>query len=152
MNDLARSAAAIKQRVRECEAQAKAYGLWLTALLPANLILVVGAAVLSAIAGASILVKNSLITDQQAAYLALLSTVFTIVHNGFGCDAHQRECKKLRATYDSMRFRYHALEALVDIDVVSKQLTDLDTKLAAIKEAATARPPSWCFGKWEVRY
>jgi hypothetical protein len=66
----------------KCEVDAKAYSLWLSQLVPANLVLVVGAAVLSLLAGASILVDQQIISNSQAGIMAVLSSIFTVIHNG----------------------------------------------------------------------
>ncbi|MBB5917508.1 hypothetical protein BJY24_006420 [Nocardia transvalensis] len=88
-------------RERECRVQARAYAIWLSALRPANIVLVVGAAVLSAVAGAAVLAD---LAGPLPGYLALVSAVFTVIHNRLDCDVHQAECRRLRAAYEAQAY------------------------------------------------
>ncbi len=65
--------AILTARERECQVAACAYRIWLSSLRPFNLVLVVGAAVLSTTAGATILATDEHVT--LAASLALTSAV-----------------------------------------------------------------------------
>lgn len=74
---------------------ARAYQNTLSLLVPANFILVVGAAILSLVAGATILIESSFLTNVQSGIFALVSGAFTIIHSKPGCEQYQAECKKL---------------------------------------------------------
>jgi hypothetical protein len=80
-----------KEKSTECKVQSCAYSITLSSLVPANFVLVVGAALLSLVAGASILTKNELISELQAGIMALVSGGFTIIHSKLGCDQYQAE-------------------------------------------------------------
>jgi len=79
-----------------CRIRSRAYSLWLTRLTPVNIILVVGGAILSLIAGSSLLINQEFISNTEAGIMALISAGFGIVHKTLNCDHHQAECKKLK--------------------------------------------------------
>lgn len=103
----------IESRVRECKLQARALDIWLSALKPANLLLVVGAGLLSLFAGASILTESKIITAQTAGLMALASAALTLIHNLLQCDPHQAECRRLRAAYEGLWTKYDSLDVLI---------------------------------------
>ena len=74
-----RQAAALKQR--RSAVLSDAYSATLSALAPANFVLVVGAALLALIAGAAILVDNGFLSKSQTGVLALISRL-----SGGACD------------------------------------------------------------------
>jgi len=133
----------IESRVRDCELQRRAFEIWLSALMPANLILVVGAGLLSLFAGASILTQSRVITTQTAGFMALASAALTLIHNLLRCDPHQAECRRLRRAYEELRIRYHSLDAFTDETEIRKQLVELDKERATIAGGANATPAVW---------
>ena len=65
---------AANSKRKECAILSHAYAATLAALAPANFILVVGAALLSLVAGATVLVEeNGIMTHLQAGVLTLVS-------------------------------------------------------------------------------
>src|SRR5215218_9773420 len=69
---------AAEAKRQESRLMSRAYSSTLSALIPANFVLVVGAALLSLVAGATILIENDLLTKTESGILALLSGAFTI--------------------------------------------------------------------------
>ena len=99
----------ILKRARECRVEARALQLWLGSLIPANLVLVVGAGLLALLAGASALTDFGVISPKTAGLMAVTSSALTLVHNLLGCDPHQAECRRLRSAYDGLAARYEAV-------------------------------------------
>jgi uncharacterized membrane protein YphA (DoxX/SURF4 family) len=119
MEDLKKLA---KEKEVKCLIQAKAYSIWLNWLMPANLLLVVGAALLSLVAGASLLIEQGNLTKECAGILALISTGFTLIHNKLNCDQHQAECKKLKSIYQGLSEEYENLQSESDINILKKKI------------------------------
>jgi hypothetical protein len=120
-----------------------AYGTTLSALAPANFFLVVGAALLSLVAGASILVDFQFLTKLQSGVLALASGALTIVHSKLGCEPFQAECRKLRSFYRGKAEDYRNLAVVTDIDDFRKRLLALNDQLAVAARNASALPFDW---------
>ena len=141
--DELKRAANLKQR--ECRITAHAYSATLSALKPANFVLVVGAALLSLIAGATILVDNGLLTKIQSGVLALLSGAFTIVHSKLGCEQYQGECKKLLSFYRGMAEDYTNLhlQPIIDAGEFHKRFFELNNQFSAAVKSSTAFPFNW---------
>lgn len=118
----------------------RAYYNTLSLLMPANLILVVGAALLSLVAGASVLSENGLLTQTQSGILALISGAFTVIHSKMGCDQYQAECRKLLSFHRGMAADYANLALIDDIDEFKKQFTALNNQVSATLKSAMALP------------
>lgn len=129
-------------RERECQVQARAYAIWLSALRPANLVLVVGAAVLSAVAGAAVLAAKG---GNLPGYLALVSAVFTVIHTRLDCDVHQAECRRLRSVYDAQAYRYRDLRDVEGPAELQAGIRALDASLEDLRAGTKANPPHWAF-------
>jgi hypothetical protein len=127
----------------ECRIQSCAYSLTLSALAPANFILVVGAALLSLAAGASILTKTALITELQAGIMALVAGGFTIIHSKLGCDQYQAECRKLVGFYKGIAEDYSNLSIEDDADELKKNLVAVKQRLSDAIKDSTAFPYNW---------
>lgn len=123
-----------------CELEATAYGLWLTQLVPANLILVVGAGLLSLAAGASVLVDQRIIGKTATGVMALVSAAFTLVHTRLGCDEHQAECKRLRSFYHGLAIDYANLETEFNPAEFKAKLDSLNHELSQIRKGTIAYP------------
>lgn len=132
--------AQVRKNELECKILAKAYSIWLKTLAPANWLLVVGGALLSLIAGASLLVTQGIITKELAGILALISSAFTIIHTKLNCDQHQAECKKLKGIYRSLSLQYSNLYIESDPDAYKRKLQSLNEKRANIEENKDAEP------------
>ena len=140
LDDLKQTA---KEKSTECKIQSHAYSITLAALAPANLVLVVGAALLSLVAGASILINNQVISEMQAGIMALVSGGFTIIHSKFGCDQYQAECKKLVSFYKGIAEDYSNLSVTVDTDELRKNLVALNNELSNTIKNSSAFPFDW---------
>lgn len=140
---------AAEKKQKECGILAEAYSNTLTALAPANFVLVVGAALLSLIAGATILIQNALITETEAGILALVSAALTIIHSKLGCEEYQGECKKLLSFHRGIAEDYSNLELVADTDEFKKRFSELNDQLSATKKSTTALPFHWATAKAE---
>src|SRR5258708_27753940 len=123
----------IESRLRDCNIQRKALDIWLAALKPASLILVVVAGLLSLFAGAAILTESRIITVQTAGLMALASAALTLIHNLLQCDPHQAECRRLRRGYEGLRIKYGSLAVLTDTEI-QKRLIELDKERAILAD------------------
>jgi len=119
----------------------RAYATTLSALTPANFFLVVGAALLSLVAGTSLLIKNDVLKSETAAILALVSSAFTIVHTKLGCEQYQGKCKDLMAFHRGIAERYANLHTDFDNeDAFRAGLSALNQKLANEMESSRDLP------------
>jgi hypothetical protein len=143
--DHLRTAAEAKRN--ESRLMSRAYSTTLSALIPANFLLVVGAALLSLVAGATILIENDLLEAPQAGVLALLSGAFTIVHSKLGCEQYQSECKKLATFYRGMAEDYANLQVISDPDELKKRFFALNDQLSAAIKSSSALPFDWALAK-----
>lgn len=149
MNELKQLA---KEKEVRCLTDAKAYSIWLSKLTPANLLLVVGGALLSLIAGASLLIEQGLLSKETAGILALISSAFTIVHTKLNCDQHQAECKKLRGIYTGLSEDYANLQAESDVGELQKKFDALNLERTHIVKNTTAQPSQKSLDKAEGHY
>lgn len=138
---------AAEMKRRESRDMSQAYSATLSALVPANFILVVGAALLSLAAGATILIENNLLTKIQSGVLALVSGAFTIIHSKLGCEQYQSECKKLVSFYRGMAADYGNLEFVADAEEFRKRFFALNDQLSAAAKSASALPFDWATAK-----
>jgi hypothetical protein len=137
----------ISGRVRECDLNSRAFGIWTSTLRPANLFFVVGAGLLSLIAGASILKTNDIISPMQAGIIALISSGLTLTHHLLGCDPHQAECRRLKGAFDGLRIAYSGLHVLTNEAEIRKRIAALDAELATVVKGAAAAPARWCISR-----
>jgi hypothetical protein len=119
---------------------ARAYQKTLALLMPANFVLVVGAAILSLVAGATILIESSFLTKVQSGILALLAGAFTIVHSKLGCEQYQAECKKLLSFHRGIAADYANLLTIGDGDELRKRITALNDQVSTMLKSTTALP------------
>ena len=117
-----------------------AYSKTLAWLIPANFILVVGAALLSLVAGATILIANNWLTPVQSGVLALVSGALTIVHSKLGCEQYQAECRKLLAFHRGIAADYGNLQIADDVEELKKRMMALNEQVSAALKSATALP------------
>ena len=129
-----------RRRQVENLASSRAYEMTLSWLTPANFILVVGAAILSLVAGASILIETSFITKVQSGVLALISGAFTIIHSKLGCEQYQSECKKLLSFHRGIAADYENLLSLDDFEDFKKRIIALNDQNSAVLKSTTALP------------
>ena len=141
-----------KEKEVQCLIQARAYSLWLNNLKPANLILVVGGALLSLVAGASLLIEQGVLTKEFAGILALISAGFTIIHNKLNCDQHQAECKKLKNSYLGLSEEYANLQAEDDINELKARLNALNTERTLIIKQSDAEPSQSSLDEAKIYY
>ena len=141
-----------KEKEVQCLIQARAYSLWLSNLKPANLILVVGGALLSLVAGASLLIEQGVLTKEFAGILALISAGFTIVHNKLNCDQHQAECKKLKNAYKGLSEDYANLQIVDDINILKERIEALNSERTILIKNSDADPSQENLNKAKAYY
>lgn len=141
-----------KEKEVQCLIQARAYSLWLSSLKPANLILVVGGALLSLVAGASLLIEQGVLTKEVAGVLALISASFTIIHSKLNCDEHQAECKKLKSVYQGLSEEYANLQTEGDVSILKKKLDALNSERTLIIKNSNAEPSQNSLDKAKIYY
>jgi hypothetical protein len=134
---------AASAKLTESKIMALAYSSTLSALVPANFVLVVGAALLSLVAGATILKENNILTKVESGILALLSGALTIIHSKLGCEQYQSECKKFLSFYRGMAEDYANLQIIGDVDEFKKRLFALNDQVAAAVKSSSAAPFGW---------
>ena len=117
-----------------------AYSKTLAWLIPANFILVIGAALLSLVAGATILIENNWLTKVQSGVLALVSGALTIVHSKLGCEQYQAECRKLSALHRGIAADYGNLQIADDVEDLKKRMMALNEQVSAAFKSSTASP------------
>ena len=144
LDDL-KQAAEVKRT--ESRIMSQAYLATLSALVPANFVLVVGAALLSLVAGATILMDNNLLTKIQSGVLALVSGALTIIHSKLGCEQYQAECKKLVSFYRGIAEDYGNLQFVADSDEFRKRFFALNDQLSAATKNSSALPFDWATAK-----
>jgi hypothetical protein len=137
---------AAQKKRRECLIQSKAYSQTLGALGPANFVLVVGAALLSLVAGATILSAEELISEFTSGVLALISAALTVIHTKLGCEQYQGECRKLMAVYGGLAEDYNNLQFASAYDL-PRRFMSLNDQLSTAVKNATARPYDWAVRK-----
>ena len=147
MESLEQLKLASETKRQESIEMARGYAKTLSTLIPANFVLVVGAALLSLIAGATILIDNNLLTPPQSGMLALVSGALTIIHSKLGCEQYQAECKKLLSFHRGMAQDYANLCILTDDEEFRKRLSTLNDQLSAMVKSSTAWPFSWTLPK-----
>lgn len=140
MQSLEQLKAEASRRQLENLALSRAYETTLRWLTPANFVLVVGAAILSLVAGASILIEASFITRIQSGILALISGALTIVHSKLGCEQYQSECKKLLSFHRGIASDYENLLSLDETDDLKKRILALNDQVSAVLKSTTALP------------
>lgn len=139
-----------ESRNLENKTLAIAYAKTLTALLPANLLLVVGAALLSLVAGATILVDQQIISAQTSGVLALISGGLTLIHSKLGCEHYQAECRRLLAFHRGVAEDYRNLVAIQDPATLAKRVHDLNNELAGALRSSPVMPFEWSMRKANV--
>jgi hypothetical protein len=116
-------------------------------LAPANWLLVAGAALLSTVAGATIVTTT--VPHYVPALLALSSAAFTVTHKGLNCEIYQVECKRLGSAYDALACRYRSLELLEEHADFHRDLRALDAWQATLRADADVTPPDWALQRAE---
>ena len=134
----------------ECQALANAYGKTVRALGPANLVLVIGAGLLSLIAGVTILPETAWLDPRTAGILALISSGFTLVHTKLGCDQYQAECRKLISFYRGLAEDYESL-LFAEAEELPRRFSALNEQLSASIKSTTAMPFDWALRSAQSR-
>jgi len=129
-----------ESKARECRIKSRAYSIWLSSLVPANVVLVIGGALLSLIAGSSLLIEQNIISPTLAGFLAIISSAFAIIHTKLNCDQHQAECKKLRNIYKGLEEDYLNLKIVEDKEDLRERIEKLNSELSHIIKNAAADP------------
>ena len=128
-----------KNEIR-CNILAVAYSIWLRKLMRWNWVLVLGAALLSLIAGFSLFFDEGILPKKSAGFMIFISAAFTVIHTKLDCYQHQAECKKLRGSYNGLTSRYKDLESISDPEEYRKELQRLNEARALIEDNTSAQP------------
>ena len=151
MNAMEQLKQAAEAKHRESIVMARAYATTLSALTPANFVLVVGAAMLSLVAGASILIENNVLTNVQSGILALVSSALTIIHSKLGCEQYQAECRKLVSFHRGIAEDYANLRIVDDVDKFRDRFSALNDQLSAMIKSSTSLPFNWTTERMRTR-
>ncbi len=136
-----------QRKRRENLILALAYAKTLTLLSPANLLLVVGAALLSLVAGATILVDSQIIDARLSGILALISGGLTIVHSKLGCEQYQADCRKMLGLHRAIAEDYENLQVIDDPAVFGERLDALNNVMSSSLKSGSTLPFSRQFMK-----
>jgi len=129
-----------EERRTENMALSLAYSKTLARLIPANFVLVVGAALLALVAGGGFLIDNQILSPTTAGVLSLMSGALTIVHSKLGCESYQAECKKLASIHRGIAVDYGNTLIVEDLQELRKRLISLDEQVAATIKSAGSLP------------
>ncbi len=132
-------------KVREARVMSDAFSRTLAALAPANFLLVAGAALLSLVAGATVLAGT--LSPMHIGVIALLSSALTTIHSKLGCERYQAECHQMQSWYKGIAQDYENLGVLVDGDELHERLRQLNDQLAGAMRNATVEPFAWALRK-----
>jgi ABC-type multidrug transport system fused ATPase/permease subunit len=151
MEERAQLTQATQAKLKDCRVMSQAYATTLSALVPANFLLVVGAALLSLVAGATILIKGNLLSETTAGILALMSGALTIIHSKLGCEQYQSECKKLSSFYRGIAEDYGNLQFITDENEFRRRVSALNDQLSSVVKNSSAVPFDWTLTKAKQR-
>jgi len=143
MNSMEQLKQASETKQRDSLVMSRAYATTLSALTPLNFVLVIGAALLSLVAGASILTENKVLTNVQSGILALVSSALTIIHSKLGCEQYQAECRKLVSFHRGIAEDYENLRIVDDVDKLRDRLSALNDQLSAMIKSSASLPFDW---------
>lgn len=147
MNEPDNISAFLNERLRTCRENRRSYEIWLSHLAPRNLLTIVAPAVLSVIAGSTILAEPAFLGSDRgrtlAGVCALASAVLTAIHKALNCDAHQAECRRIKQAYSSLEVSYERL-SFIPNEKLTEELIKLDSRFEQIRTGAGANPPDWC--------
>lgn len=142
----------IKERIRLCKVQRRAYEIWLKTLTPANFLLVGVGGVLALVAGLSIVAEAQLISTKAAGWIAVAGAGLTGLHAKLKCEPHQTECKKLANQFAELQTEYECLQLIRDDKARNEQLIALEHKLSAIRAGRQALPSRGAIAKAEMGF
>jgi hypothetical protein len=130
----------IISRIEECRKECASYSSWIRKLRFPNVMLVGGGSLLAFLGGATILADSGHTGSTAAGIMALVGGALTGFHSWFGCEAHQAECIRLVAQFDSFKARYEMIQAEPDHNQRLDRLRELEKEFADAKEGRKARP------------
>jgi len=139
----------ISDRIRECRVEADSYDVWLRQLRGPNFMLVGIGSLLAFLGGSAILTCAGEAINKAAGIMALIGGSLTGLHSWLGCDAHQSECNRLSAQFDSLRSRYETLQAEPDEFHKREKFRELEAELAKVKEGRSTRPRKSIWRFWQ---
>lgn len=139
-----------QEKKSECDIKSQAYSITLTRLMPANLLLVVGAALLSLGAGSSLIIDQGIISKTSAGIMALVSSGFTVIHKTLKCDQYQSECKRLKNLYEGLSADYSNLEIEQELNTYKSKLEELNNEFSTVIKGATVDPIQGAINKAEA--
>ena len=131
------------KRSIECMIERRALEIWLVTLKPANWITILMPALLSVLAGGTILSEPTLLGPNVklfAGVCALAASLLTTVHKALDCDAHQAECDRLRRAFGALETEYDNIRVCQPEDLAAK-IERANQRMEQLRESAAARPP-----------
>jgi len=134
-------------KAQECNVKSRAYTIWLSSLVPTNIILVIGGSLFSLISGSSLLIQQSIITPFGAGILALISSAFALTHTKLNCDQHQSECKRLRNIYRGLEEEYLNLKIIRNEDELRDRLNTINNEFIFVLKSSGAEPSEKALNK-----
>ncbi len=137
-----------RNREHECHVEVQAFKKRLGLLFWANWLTVVAPALLSIIAGTTVLADLMLAVDDETeiywklwtGLAALASALLVAVHKALNCDRYQVECSRLVCAYNGLSAKYRTLHEVGSRDPLER-LSELEASLATIRETAYADVP-----------
>jgi hypothetical protein len=79
--------------------------------------------------------------------MAVLSSIFTVIHDRLNCDQHQAECRRLQALYQGLSVDYGNLETETSAGELKKKLDALNKELGQSIKGSSAHPSAGSMDK-----
>ncbi|NML46632.1 hypothetical protein HHL11_23000 [Ramlibacter sp. G-1-2-2] len=132
-------------KLREARIMGDAYARTQAGLTPANFLLIVGAALLSLVAGATVIAD--LLPKITIGAIALFSSALTTIHAKLGCERYQAECRKMQSFYRGIAQDYENLGVHAGEDDLRKRLMQLNDQMSAAVKSSSVEPFAWAVRK-----
>lgn len=72
--------------------------------------------------------------------MALVGGALTGLHNWFGCEKHQSECRQLMGKFEGLKLKYDSLHIEPNKELKMLRLRELDLEFAKATSSKNARP------------
>jgi hypothetical protein len=131
----------IIKREIDCKIQRRALDMWLGMLTPVRWLTVIGATVLSAVAGATILQKPlGSRFGVVVGVCALVASILSALHTALHCDAHQADCRRLISDLRGLESEFEDVRVR-GLESLGMELRELDKSYKkAISESVVLAP------------
>ena len=131
----------IIKREIDCKIQRLALDMWLGILTPVRWLTVIGATVLSAVAGATILQKSfGSRFGVAVGVCALVASILSALHTALHCDAHQADCRRLISDLRGLESEFEDVRVR-GLESSSTEVRELEKNYKkAISESAVLAP------------